>query len=286
MEKKILASRDEMTTFTHETQIPKEAVEQFLNELLDDEIWQTLANIAVKFLPRSEQLKAQNEKMAKEAPLFSMLTQQIMAEGHIAASVGGLNDDPHGRLVLAANQNMTFNTQWLLWGLDAAIKKFELTSEHFTAWANRKNLFEDDRVNLLREGLEAWFRHDYIKSLHVLIPQIEHAVRALAGKVGKPITKPSGKIKGVSVAINMGDVMYSDETIAAIGPMGSAIKLYFLALYIDPRGRNLRNEFAHGLLGPGDIGPDMLLWVVHTLLLLGLWEPQTSADSGGAETND
>ena len=80
--------------------------------------------------------------------------------------------------------------------------------------------------------------------------------------------------------------MYSDETIAAIGPMGSAIKLYFLALYIDPRGRNLRNEFAHGLLGPGDIGPDMLLWVVHTLLLLGLWEPQTSADSGGAETND
>ena len=43
-------------------------------------------------------------------------------------------------------------------------------------------------------------------------------------------------------------------------------------IYADPRGMNLRNEFAHGLLNANDINEGALVWVIHSLLVIGLWQ--------------
>jgi lysyl-tRNA synthetase class 1 len=48
--------------------------------------------------------------------------------------------------------------------------------------------------------------------------------------------------------------------------------LHFLALYADPRGLNLRNELAHGLMQRGAIDGHVAHLVLHTLLVLGLWK--------------
>jgi lysyl-tRNA synthetase class 1 len=66
----------------------------------------------------------------------------------------------------------------------------------------------------------------------------------------------------------MGDILYSREIATALG---EDLTLHFLAIYADPRGLNLRNDLAHGLLGPGRINRGQANRLTHTLLVFGIW---------------
>jgi lysyl-tRNA synthetase class 1 len=146
-------------------------------------------------------------------------------------------------------------------------EKQDVQPEHFVGWANRLGLYED--MGFLLEGVRAYFTGDYVKAVHVLVPQIEHGLRSIAGQLGKPVTKAHPTVQGASVSINMGDILYSQDIVDALG---SDLTLHFLALYADPRGLNLRNELAHGLMQRGAIDGHVARLVLHTLLVLGLWK--------------
>ena len=67
----------------------------------------------------------------------------------------------------------------------------------------------------------------------------------------------------------MGDILNSPDLTAALGPDFS---LHFLALYADPRGMNLRNRVAHGLIKPEAISEHLVGLLIHTLLVFGVWD--------------
>jgi lysyl-tRNA synthetase, class I len=83
------------------------------------------------------------------------------------------------------------------------------------------------------------------------------------------VTKPHSTIADVGVAIGMGDILYNDEITGALGP---DLALYFLALYADPRGMNLRNRVPHGLIKPEFCDGNLARLLIHTLLVFGLWK--------------
>ena len=61
--------------------------------------------------------------------------------------------------------------------------------------------------------------------------------------------------------------------------------MHFLTLYSDPRGFNLRNKIAHGMIGADEIDAGLASRIVHTLLVFGIWEPLSKAgkDKQGPE---
>jgi lysyl-tRNA synthetase class 1 len=124
-------------------------------------------------------------------------------------------------------------------------------------------------LTFLIEGVKAWYDGDLVKSVHLLVPQAELGLRRIVGQLGQPATKPHSSIAGVSVVIGMGDILYSKELTDALGP---DLTLYFLALYTDPRGMNLRNRVAHGLIKPEVIDEHMVRLLLHTLLVFGVWK--------------
>jgi lysyl-tRNA synthetase class 1 len=156
---------------------------------------------------------------------------------------------------------------WLQEALNRTMQRHEPVPEHFVGWANRHGVFDD--VTFLLEGATAWYEGDLVKAVHVLVPQIENGLRSIVGQLGKPLTKPHPKVQGASVAINIGDFLYAQEIAEALGP---DLILYFLALYADPRGKNLRNRVAHGLIKAHLIDPSLARWLIHTLLVLGVWK--------------
>jgi lysyl-tRNA synthetase class 1 len=148
------------------------------------------------------------------------------------------------------------------------IEKHNILPEHIAGWANRHGIFDD--MGLFAPRGSSWFEGDHVKAVCiVLIPQIEQAVRGIARQLGKPVTKAHPKVKGASVAINMGDILYSEDVTNALG---ADLTLYFLSLYADPRGLNLRNELAHGQLELASISDHLTRLLVHTLLVLGVWK--------------
>ena len=54
--------------------------------------------------------------------------------------------------------------------------------------------------------------------------------------------------------------------------LGANTSLHFQTLFADPRGLNLRNEMAHGLLGASAFDGHIARLLIHTLLILGLWK--------------
>ncbi len=43
-------------------------------------------------------------------------------------------------------------------------------------------------------------------------------------------------------------------------------------LRLGERGMQLRNQFAHGLLDTDEIHEGFVLWLIHTLLVIGAWK--------------
>ena len=267
MQQKIGESKKQMAPIGAEITIKKDDVEQFLKLVVVDDLGTTFVRLAVEFLPKRSKLEKAVEKTLEEAPLMAHITQMIMADDRVAAIVGSVEDDPFGRLFQQAKFTFSFSHIWLREALNLAIEVHNMAPEHFAGWANRHGLFDD--MGLLVQGVRAAFDDDHVKAIHVLVPQLEHAIRSIAGQLGKPVTKAHPTVKGASVAISLGDILYADEITQQLGP---DLTLYFLALYADPRGLNLRNEVAHGLLGMGAMHGHLTRLLIHTLLVLGIWK--------------
>ena len=121
-----------------------------------------------------------------------------------------------------------------------------------------------------------------VKALHVLVPQVEHALRSIANANGQPATKAHRAIQGASVAIGMGDILGNQQVLAVLG---DDLALHFQALYADPRGVSLRNELAHGLMKPSSLTYGLTCRVIHTLLVLGVWSQIAKSRKKKIEAN-
>jgi lysyl-tRNA synthetase class 1 len=271
MQRSLLETKAEMHEFSVPVTIPKAQMDAMVNSQVVDDLGQTFANIAEFFVPEVSRLEAAVTNIAKEAPLFSMMSHQIIADDRVAAHVGSVEDDQGGRVLQQALQEMQISVVVLHRTLQVARERHNFTADQIVAWANRHGLIDVAKVALLRAGVQAWLDGDHVKALHVIIPRIESALRRMVEVIGKPITKAAGTVAGVSVAINMGDILFNPATVAALGSWGADMANYFKVVYADPRGMNLRNEFAHGLLDEVAIHEGTTAWLIHTLLVIGLW---------------
>jgi hypothetical protein len=100
----------------------------------------------------------------------------------------------------------------------------------------------------------------------VLVPQIEHMLRSLAGQIGIPKTT-SGGTKGTMQARALGDLL-SDKVLK--DTMDEDIRLYLAAFLVDQRGLNLRNRVAHGLMELNQLDQSLSNRLLHVLLTLRL----------------
>src|SRR5690606_18738382 len=142
MEKKIAESRGLMKPVSFRAQIPKEKVDELLDAVITDELGTTFARIALAFLPSCAEVEQEVAKELEETPFQAFVTQEIMADHHIAAKIGSVLDDPLGRLIHRAAQGMQLTERLLTMALERAIEAHNATPGHFVGWAARTKLFE------------------------------------------------------------------------------------------------------------------------------------------------
>ena len=100
-----------------------------------------------------------------------------------------------------------------------------------------------DHAMLFAKGIFAGLDHDYSTAVHLLAPQIEHMVRFHLKASGEITTKLEEGIrteKGLSALLK---IPKTKEL------FGEDVWYEMSALFCEPRGPNLRNYVAHGLLG-------------------------------------
>lgn len=261
-EKSIARASDEMKPMSWQTKVSKEDVDSFVEGLVDDHLGNSLARIANAFVPR---VADRRESMKRESPILSMITMQILAEDHVMAKVGGVDEDPDGRLFHHASFLMQTDVLWLDKSLEYAVERHDLDTHILAGFANKDGLFPD--IAIVKSAIQGWIDGDYVKTVFVLTPQIECALREFVRGLNQAVNKAHPIMPGREIPLNMGDMLANPIVKEALG---EDLTFYMRLVFSDPRGRNYRNRVAHGQIGRGEINYGTANVLIHSMLVMAV----------------
>ena len=268
------------TTVSHE--VPAADLENYLKGMVGGGLEVALQRFALHFVPDQTDIAARAEGTAKERPLYAIFAARPvkLGDGHIEADVGDSSGDPDGLMAHRTAEVLQFQVPWMSWTLDRLVTE-GLTAEFVVSFAEKCPLFGADRFDLVRRGIHAHFHGDYIQAIHLLVPQIEHAVVSLAPLAGKASTKAHRTGRGVMQFKNLND-MLPKEAWPVPGDGGVNLRMYLLSALAHPKGLNIRNDVCHGLLPAYRFTRQVSERVLHVLLTVALLRVKEVDDEGAS----
>ncbi|ACK72546.1 conserved hypothetical protein [Gloeothece citriformis PCC 7424] len=256
--------RDNMTPIYHEMEIDREQLKAYIEQILDGNLEQSLARIVIDYIPSHEQIKNQLYKVAKQYPIPFLITKNITDDqGRKISEVGSLENDLDGNIVFQMCQNMTVSMIFLSTVLEQAIKKFSLDSEGIINYLFHSPVFASEQRNILLKGIQAYLEEDYIIAVHLLIPQIEAAIRNLVQMSNGVVLKSA---RGGGFHLKALDELLRSEQVKQ--SLGEDIALYLRVILTDQRGWNVRNNVCHGIFQQHLFSKSLTERLIHILLIL------------------
>ena len=258
--------------------IEKNKIDAEIERLLgSDDLKKCLLRTAQYFIRDADRARRFLEEMRTQTPLLSTIPIGIVErDGHTSARIASLDEDPESRLHMQLGQTMGFYQPILVLTLQTLRERYKPSIDDFLKFLGESPLFANSDLTLLREGLTAYEKEDFVKAIHVLVPQIEHFLRNFLGTLGVPTLKTVRNHPGIMDAKSMNDIL-ADERMRSV--LTENLWRYLTVLYIEKKGGlNLRNDLAHGLLPPNSFSRQIADRVFHSLLALSLIREQEPKD--------
>lgn len=258
--------QSELKPLSHTFQITSEEIEKYVEALIDGESEEAFARIVAHYIPKKSKVKNQLKELASKAPLQFLIPMELQdKKGRPVAKLGPIEDDLDGHIVKLMYQNMALESIFLRQVMETLIKKYPTFYNMYVDYLYRSPIFEEERKLIIELGVKEYINGNHITAVHLLIPQIENAIRVLLEKAGGSVLKPA---RGGGFNLKILDELLRDPLTVQV--FGEDIVFYFRALLVDPRGWNLRNCVCHGLYNADEFGASMSDRVIHVLLCLAL----------------
>lgn len=257
----------DMKVISVNTEIPREEMEAFLNAMTDGDLHSALLRVAVHFIPSTGNARSFLKKVAKRFPLQGLISVIKIDEGQIVSRAGSVDEDAEGRLAVQLAQNIGISKLFLVQALVRLRERHKPNVQQLLDFLCESPVFVGAAHGMLREGLVAYEREDFVKAIHVLVPQIERALRSLLLLLGIPPNKPVRGAPGTMQMKNVNDMLADGRVKASLG---EDVWRYLQVFLADRRGINLRNLMAHGLLDIRECNRAVADQVFHCLLVLSL----------------
>jgi len=270
--------------------IDAENVDRFTRAVLDvDDPYVALFQVAWHTLPNVEWIRKQLAERAEGFLIRHLVPTSITGDNGLPlAVVNTYEANEHGNLVVETARAMNFDSVYLLNGLDEWKKKFCLEGIQETPQLYDSLLIVEDRIPFFRDGLGAYEAGDYLKTIHVLIPQVENCLRRLLELLNLSPTKSSDEGDGTYELKNMYDCLAEKGVREALE---DKVWYFLKALYVDDRGLNLRNLISHGIAEYDAFNKLNAALVVQSIVLLSIVRPsavtlaEEKAEEGAEEAS-
>jgi hypothetical protein len=256
---------EEMGKISVPFEIPNDKLQEYLKDMTSGSFEEVIAKFVFRYIPNKEDNKKQLLEIAKKNPLqFLFSTQLIDAKGRVVAKIGGIETDLEGQLLIHISQSLQISTFFVRSIIQKMIELNLMTKDSIIDFLKKSPVFEKDRYEFIEKGLDAYFVNDYITAIHLLIPQIENAIRNIIEKTGGLTLEPS-RCGGFN--LKTFDKLLRDENL--IATLGIDFTNYFRILFTEQRGWNLRNNVCHGIANLSHFNYATADRVLHALLCLG-----------------
>lgn len=264
------ASKSSMEATNIEVKIPQEVYDQ-AEEMFgkkassDAERWR---NFAVYFIPSKANEERSLKELVEKYPLRYMIATQMMdTNGRPMSVVGDYNSDPEGSLVLHITEKMNLSAYFLGIAIHKMIDVGLLRPERIMSEIIEPCiLFDECNYEIIRQGLDFFFDGRYILMCHIIIPQIENAIRNLVEKSGVSVIKPQYKRNGFQLLI-LDELLRTKPIEDAFTSDGA---LYLRLVLTDQRSLNIRNLLCHGIVPPQYFDSGAAARLLHVLIILGM----------------
>ena len=148
--------------------------------------------------------------------------------------------------------------------------QFEISSDDIEFIFENNILIPLDRKSTVVKGIMAGFQYDFATSIHLLMPQIENAIRHLAIQCGAVVYKTDKN--GIESSLSLESILSCEEICNCL----DETLLFNLRLfYTSPYGYGMRNELCHGFLSDEELNSSLgfIVWY-FTLRLCCIFSPQ------------
>ena len=265
--------KDELSSVSVPVKISKQEMDKFVERITSDDFDTSMQRIAYSYIPKQGDVRQQIQDLSEKNPImFDMPVVIQDNQGRPSAYVGSIMDDMDGRIVLQISQNMHFDAISLRLVLQRLQEKYRLTGKEVVDYVHKSPVFEEDKKAIIEFGLNAYLRDEFIVALHLLIPQIEDAVRRIIELNGGAIYR---KHRTGCLVLKTFDEVMRDERI--INVLGEDVALYLRILFTDERGWNIRNIVCHGMMAADSFTAILADRVLHVMAILGQLRTKDSA---------
>ncbi|MBW1677079.1 MAG: DUF4209 domain-containing protein [Deltaproteobacteria bacterium] len=267
-------ARSELKSFSYTMEVPKEKVEEYIATLTAGELEDALTRIIAHYIPQKSEVEKQLKDLAGKAPIAFLIPIELQDDaGRPLAKVGSLEDDLPGQTVKQMSQNLDIEAVFLRHVLESLVKQYPAFADRCVDYLFRSPIFKEDRRQIIQLGIEEYAKGNHMAAVHLLIPQIEHAIRVLVETAGGSVLKPT---RGGGFHLKVLDDLLRDPILTQV--FREDIVFYFSAVLVDQRGWNLRNCVCHGISDASDFGPRMSDRIFHILLCLGQVRKKNEAE--------
>ena len=257
-------------------EIPEAELEQWLDEVSAGGLGAALEKFVGRYVPDMARLEKQMHELAEGFPISHRMEEMQLREGQVVARVGSLESDPDGRLVKAISNDIGLMEFWLAKLIDRIRERYSPTVDDLVDYLYQSPVFGEKSAVMITNGIRAYFSGDHLTAVHLLVPQIENAMRRLLEMLGEAPNKPRRGDLKEKTEKTLNDIL-DDQAIKAY--LGEEVVLYLSTFLVDPRGRNLRNRMAHGLMSAAEFHRGVSDRVLHVLLLLSGVERSSPANT-------
>lgn len=254
----------DMREVSHRVEIPRDELEAYLDGITQGGLTTAVARIAWEFTPKLEESRKQLMEYAKQLPFEYRIARQLTDQkGRVVSTVGPIGEDLEGQLAQHMSRTMSMTAVFLSAVLVRLVARYAVTAEALTNAMSESPLFGKERQQIISRGLESYLNEDYVVAVHLLIPQIEHAIREMVELAGGSVLKPR---RGGGFHLKNLDELLRDTIVAKC--IGDDMVTYLRVLLSDQRGWNLRNDLCHGIFPSEAFVRPMADRLLHVLFCL------------------
>lgn len=260
------ASGDDMKSITHTVQLPRETIEQYLGWICEpEEATLRLRRWAISNVNKVDEAKQSLLDSLTATPLLARIGVTAISAGHFVAKAGSVEDDLDGRLAMHLRQLLEMRFNLFVGGWQKLIEKGGIDVSTLMTVFKDSPAFDNEGLDLIEAGILRFFQEDHLSTTHILLPQVERALRTTLGLIGRPTNKTIRGENGVMQERNMNDAL-ADPSMKEFLPKN--FQHHLQIVFSSRLGFNLRNLVAHGLLPISQFSILTSLFSLQGLLLL------------------
>jgi hypothetical protein len=261
-------SGEEMKKRAHTFTIPEETIAAYRTWLIEpqkprDLLLRWATNNAPSVKGARETLK----QSLTATPLLARIGVTAINAGQFVSKAGSIEDDLEGRAGVHLRQMIEMRFNLFVGGWQHIQQNKPLSADDILGALSISPVFTADGLELIGEGIKRFFADDQLGATHILLPQIECALRNFLGLLGRPTNKAVRGESGVMQERNMNEAL-GDPAIRAVLP--EDFQRHLQIVFASRLGFNLRNVVAHGLLPASQFSILTSLMALQGLLLMSL----------------